>query len=123
MRFSTEPTREMVFCTTAESELLLQKHLITASDWKHTAATMAVNHPNRIYEQDGGFMRFWNWDASDDAEHPIVGILLNLVRTLPEDQYRLLRIICDSNELEEAGNSRLFEDLGIHVIMAPRIIF
>lgn len=123
MKFSSEPTREMVFCTTTQSELKLQKRLEILSGWKGTAAAMAINHPNRIYEHDGGFMRFWNWDASDDAEHPIVEMLLELAGTLPEDQFRLLRITCDDNELEEAGNKRLFAHMEIRVIEAPRIIF
>jgi hypothetical protein len=35
----------------------------------------------------------------------------------------LLRITCDDNELEEAGNKRLFAHMEIRVIEALRIIF
>lgn len=123
MHFSSEPTREMVFCTTAQSELQLQKRLGDMPGWQGNAARMAVNHPNRIYDFDGGFMRFWNWDASDDDEHSVVELLLSFAQSLPESQFRLLRITCDDNELEEAGNKELFAHLEIKVITAPRIVF
>lgn len=123
MRFSSEPTREMVFCTTAKSERQLQKRLKALSGREGEAAAMAVAQPNRRYEHNGGVMRFWNWDADDDPEHPIVGILLELARTLPEKQFRLLRITCDDNELETAGNTQLFGYMGIRTILAPRIVF
>lgn len=123
MWFSSEPTREMVFCTTAQSELQLQKRLGTIDGWQGTAARMAVDAPDRIFDDDGGFMRFWNWDASIDPEHPVVELLLQLAKSLPEDQFRLIRITAGDNELEEAGNRNLFAHLDLKVISAPRIVF
>ena len=123
MEFSIEPTRELLFCTTPQSEIQLQKKLLGMPGWQGAAARMAVNHPARVFAQDGGFMRFWNWDSCSDDEHPIVGFLLSFVKTLPEDQFRLLRITCDDNEVEEAGNKLLFAHMEIQVITAPRIVF
>lgn len=123
MRFSSEATRELVFCTTAQSELQLQKRLKDMPGWQGNASRMAINHPNRIYDFDGGFMRFWNWDASDADEHPVVGLLFSFAESLSESQFRLLRITCDDNEMEEAGNKELFAHLAIKVITAPRIVF
>lgn len=123
MEFSIEPTRELLFCTTAQSELQLQKHLLQMPGWQGAAAQMAVNHPTRVFAQDGAFMRFWNWDTSSTGEHPLVVMLLSLAKTLPEDQFRLLRITCDDNEVEEAGNKLLFAHMEIQVITAPRIVF
>lgn len=123
MRFSNEPTRELLFCTTAESEILLHKNLQKLPGWEGVAARSAIAHPFRIFAHDGGFMRFWNWDASNDPEHVVVDVLLHFIAALPGNQYRLLRITCDDNELEEAGNSGLFHHMGIRIIQAPRIIF
>ena len=123
MHFSSEPTREMVFCTTAQSEILLQKHLRTIPGWPGTAATMALNRPTRVFDHEGGFMRFWNWDTCSSGEHPVVEVLIGFARLLPENQFRLLRIVCDDNALEEAGDKSLFEHMGIKVIIAPRIVF
>lgn len=123
MRFSTEPTRELLFCTTAESEIRLQKYLQNAHGWKAVLARCAVNHPDRVFDHEGGFMRFWMWDSSKGPEHAVVEVLQELARILPEDQFRLIRITCDENEVEEAGNRKLFEHMQIEVIQAPRIVF
>lgn len=123
MKFSHEPTRELLFCTTPQSEIQLQKILKAMPGWQGTVARMSADTPNRIYDHDGFFMRFWNWDSGDGPEHPIVETLLSLATSLPEDQFRLVRITCDDNEVEEAGNQQLFAHMEIQVIDAPRIVF
>ena len=40
--------------------------------------------------------------------HPVVTWLLHFVQTLSEESYWLLRIVADSNTLEEAGRNDYF---------------
>ena len=110
MRHSSEPTREMALCLTSEAEQALWCRMANLVGAESSAIRRAI-------------MRFWSWDLCADGEHPVVTWLLHFVQTLSEESYWLLRIVADSNTLEEAGRNDYFSGLGLSVIMAPRIVF
>lgn len=121
MRHSSEPTREMALCLTFEAEQALRRRM---ANLESSVIRCALETPDRMLEdRTHAIMRFWSWDLCADGEHPVFTWLLHFVQTLPEEDYWLLRIVADSNTLEEAGRKDRFTELDLSVIRAPRIVF
>lgn len=121
MRHSSEPTREMALCLTFEAEQALRRRMANLTVDESNVIRRALETPDRMLEdRTHASMRFWSWDLCADGEHPVFTWLLHFVQTLPEEGYWLLRIVADSNSLEEAGRKDRFTELDLSVIMAPR---
>jgi len=122
-RFSQEPTRELAICLTAPCEAFLQKYLRRKAIKDANAIREAIRQPLRIKYDNGSVMRFWSWDICNDAEHPVVGLLIETIRNLPPEGYWFVRIVADDNVIEEAGSKDAFASFGIKTVHTPRIVF
>lgn len=125
MLHSSEPTRELAVCLTAQADQALRRHQAILAGAESAAIRQALLEPDRVLieERTRAIMRFWSWDLSLESEHPIVRWLLDFVQPLPDESYWLLRIVADSNAVEKAGRKDRFGVFAPSVIMAPRIIF